>query len=346
MTVIPHGGEWHGWIQILEPRVLRVSTFSVLTGIERMWNHGAEGLAGLLFAFSVAFPTAKLAILGWTAAHPDADARHGWAGWLAHHVGKFSMLDVLVIGLIVVAVKGLPGNTEVVAGWALWAFAASVLLAMGASLLLHTGGREPRPSEKRDGVRSDGAVHAPPDGPRLSCVRYRRRDERPRPSAAPRGSAAPRPAAAGWQRVNAGRRQHRGGRGERRPQIPVRGDGVDQRPRLSRRRRRRGQRDRRRGGGHGEAVGARPGQPQIEPRHLRGERGIGPQRRGDPVQTVDLAAQRGRFDVRDGEPPAHRLPLRRPGRQRRQREQPPGDDQHGPEGGVEDSGKRDVGCGM
>ncbi len=140
MTVIPHGGDWHGWIQILEPRVLRPSTFSVLTGIDRMWNHGAEGLAGLLFAFSVAFPTAKLAILGWTAAHPDADARHGWAGWLAHHVGKFSMLDVLVIGLIVVAVKGLPGNTEVVAGWALWAFAASVLLAMVASLLLHTGG--------------------------------------------------------------------------------------------------------------------------------------------------------------------------------------------------------------
>lgn len=168
MTVIPHGGDWHGWIQILEPRVLKVSTFSVLTGIHSMWRHGAEGLAGLLFAFSVAFPAAKLAILAWTAAHASADARHGWAGWLAHHVGKFSMLDVMVIGLIVVAVKGLPGNTQVVAGWALWAFAASVLLAMVASLLLHTGGeREPSKlalAERRgrDGVDSpDQAVDRP-----------------------------------------------------------------------------------------------------------------------------------------------------------------------------------------
>ena len=163
MTVIPNGGEWHGWIDLLEPRVLRPSTFSVLTGINSMWRHGAEGLAGLLFAFSVAFPTAKLAILAWTAAHADANARHGWAGRLAHHVGKFSMLDVLVIGLIVVAVKGLPGNTEVIAGWALWAFAASVLLAMFASLLLHTGGgKEPRPSGSAAASDQADPVHAPP----------------------------------------------------------------------------------------------------------------------------------------------------------------------------------------
>ena len=139
MTVIPHGGEWHGWIKLLEPRTLRLSTFSVLTGIRQLWRHGNEGLAALLFAFSVAFPTVKLAILGWTATHADPDAPHGWAGWFAHHGGKFSMLDVLVVAVFVVAVEGLPGNTQVVAGWALWSFAASVLLAMVASLLLHWG---------------------------------------------------------------------------------------------------------------------------------------------------------------------------------------------------------------
>ena len=148
MTVVPNAGEWTGWVRLLEPRMLRPTTFSVLTGIDSMWRHDAEGLAGLLFAFSVAFPTAKLAILAWLAAHADPDAPHGPAGRLAHHVGKFSMLDVLVIGLVVVAVKGLPGGTEVRAGWALWAFAASVLAAMVASLLLHWRGhaREPRPS--------------------------------------------------------------------------------------------------------------------------------------------------------------------------------------------------------
>ena len=141
MTVIPNAGEWTGWVKLLEPRMLRPTTFSVLTGLRSMWRHDAEGLAGLLFAFSVAFPTAKLAILAWTAAHSNADAARGWAGRAAHHAGKFSMLDVLVIGLIVVAVKGLPGGTEVRVGWALWAFAASVLTAMVASLLLHTVSR-------------------------------------------------------------------------------------------------------------------------------------------------------------------------------------------------------------
>ena len=145
MTVYPNAGEWTGWVKLLRPRMLRPTTFSVLTGIRSMWRHDAEGLAGLLFAFSVAFPTAKLAVLAWAAAHQNPDAPHGVAGKLAHHAGKFSMLDVLVIGLVVVAVKGLPGGTEVRAGWALWAFAGSVLAAMAASVLLHWSAPRPAP---------------------------------------------------------------------------------------------------------------------------------------------------------------------------------------------------------
>ena len=39
--------------------------------------------------------------------------------------------------LIVVAIKGLPGSTEVKLGWGVWAFAGSVVLSLIASMLLH-----------------------------------------------------------------------------------------------------------------------------------------------------------------------------------------------------------------
>ena len=46
------------------------------------------------------------------------------------------MLDVAVIAVLVVAVKGMPGGTAVLPGWGLWAFALSVLLSMVAGMLL------------------------------------------------------------------------------------------------------------------------------------------------------------------------------------------------------------------
>jgi uncharacterized paraquat-inducible protein A len=55
---------------------------------------------------------------------------------LAHHAGKFSMLDVFVVGLIVLAIKGLPGGSRVTLGWGVAAFAASVILSMVAAIII------------------------------------------------------------------------------------------------------------------------------------------------------------------------------------------------------------------
>lgn len=46
------------------------------------------------------------------------------------------MLDVMVIALIIVAMKALPGGTTITVGWGLYAFAASVLTSMAASILV------------------------------------------------------------------------------------------------------------------------------------------------------------------------------------------------------------------
>ena len=120
----------------IPPGITTPQRFSILTGIEAMWQQHHQGLAVLLAGFSVVFPTIKLAIMGYGHAVVSAGRRTGTAWWLAHHAGKFSMLDVLVVAVLIVAVKGLPGNTQIVIGWGLWSFAASVAFSMLAAILI------------------------------------------------------------------------------------------------------------------------------------------------------------------------------------------------------------------
>ena len=137
MTVIPRLGEFTGWVEILRPDELLPSTYSVLSGIHAMRMHGSPGLAALLLGFSVIFPALKLAAMAWGTAALALGVRPHAAVAITHHLGKFSMLDVMVIGLLVIAIKGLPGGSEVLLGWGVYCFAASVILSLFASILLH-----------------------------------------------------------------------------------------------------------------------------------------------------------------------------------------------------------------
>ncbi len=118
------------------PEATAPQTFSIVTGIEALWQQGHAPLAVLIAGFSVVFPAVKLAVMGYGHAAVLAGRRTGTAWWLAHHAGKFSMLDVLVVAVLVVAIKGLPGDTQVVVGWGLWCFALSVGLSMVGAVLI------------------------------------------------------------------------------------------------------------------------------------------------------------------------------------------------------------------
>ncbi len=137
MTIVPGMGEMESWVRLLKPSLLRQSQYSLLSGILSMIEHGNEGIGLLLLFFSCIFPALKLAMMAW-AQQVLADRRPA-GRWLTivHHMGKFSMLDVMVLALIVVAIKGLPGNTDIRLQWGVWAFAGSVVLSLIASVLLH-----------------------------------------------------------------------------------------------------------------------------------------------------------------------------------------------------------------
>jgi uncharacterized paraquat-inducible protein A len=74
--------------------------YSLMHSVEMMWDRGIYVLAVLVVGFSVVFPFAKLAILSWVNAGVSLDARR--QAWLAvvERLGKWSMLDVFLVCLI------------------------------------------------------------------------------------------------------------------------------------------------------------------------------------------------------------------------------------------------------
>lgn len=108
---------------------------SVLGAILKLFTRGHAGIGLLLLIFSVLFPIAKLVLLRAAL----ADARSGKTSRVdrvAAALGKYSMVDVFVIALLVVASQSFPGGTTIEVRWGAYAFAGAALLstAVGAGL--------------------------------------------------------------------------------------------------------------------------------------------------------------------------------------------------------------------
>lgn len=138
MTITTSFGRYDGWLRLIAPEMIREEqvTYSLLGGILTLIELGNVGIGLLLVAFTCVFPTLKLMLMAWAIQTLMAGRRAGRLLSLAHHAGKFSMLDVLVLALLILVIKGLPGSSELWLEWGVWAFAASVILSLIASLLL------------------------------------------------------------------------------------------------------------------------------------------------------------------------------------------------------------------
>src|SRR3954464_14280255 len=63
MAVLPSFGKYEGWVRLLKPSLARPTEYSVLGGITALIENGSTALGVLLLAFSVVFPTVKLAVM-------------------------------------------------------------------------------------------------------------------------------------------------------------------------------------------------------------------------------------------------------------------------------------------
>ncbi|MEA3413882.1 MAG: paraquat-inducible protein A [Pseudomonadota bacterium] len=114
----------------LEKFLVIENTFSVLSGVTELLLGGQWFLFLIIGGFSVVLPILKLVllfrILGLD--HLEREKLGHYLHWM-HLYGKWSMLDVFVVAILVVAVK-LGAIADVQMRYGLYAFAASVLLTM------------------------------------------------------------------------------------------------------------------------------------------------------------------------------------------------------------------------
>lgn len=110
---------------------------TILSGIVYFWHTGSPGLAALIFSVSILVPLLKLAILGFLAVsvqRRSADSQRQRISLfrLVETVGRWSMLDVFVVALMVGLVR-FHSLASIEAGPGAAAFGAVVVLTMLAA---------------------------------------------------------------------------------------------------------------------------------------------------------------------------------------------------------------------
>jgi paraquat-inducible protein A len=98
-----------------------VRVFSLLSGIVELFRTNQALIGSILLVFSVIFPFAKLAaiLVATSSLVPISNKMRQRLHWLASVTGKYSLLDILVVAIVIVLVKfkglvearALPGTT-------------------------------------------------------------------------------------------------------------------------------------------------------------------------------------------------------------------------------------------
>ncbi len=103
------------------------NTVSILSGLWQLVAEREYLIFTLIFGFSILLPIAKISIL--TVAWNSHRMRHQRKLLWLEKIGRWSMLDVFVVALLIVSVKlGVLARVEIHSG--LYYFSASVLLMM------------------------------------------------------------------------------------------------------------------------------------------------------------------------------------------------------------------------
>lgn len=121
---------------------------SIADAIGQLWSEGDVFIFAVLFLFTIIFPFAKLAAGLWLWARiAPGDARASRIAALIKNLSKWSMLDVFVAALIVVAVKvTVVSDVTIHAG--IYAFTAAILLStLWFGLLERLIARQAAPAE-------------------------------------------------------------------------------------------------------------------------------------------------------------------------------------------------------
>ena len=129
----PRAEEWTEALKLLAPGKMQSKEITLLGGIAGMWQGGERVLSIILALFSVVLPLAKLSILTVEAAAPEV-LSDSWRQ-LMKSVSRYAMVEVFVVALLVMLVKGMPGGSRMELGIGTTAFVLSVLTGLVAGMI-------------------------------------------------------------------------------------------------------------------------------------------------------------------------------------------------------------------
>jgi len=130
-TVRPAAGEWTPVMRLFAAAQLQEQTYTLPGGIMQLWREGETFLALLLGMLSIVLPVVKLSVLWWEWL-PGCGVSAAWMRFF-RIVSRYAMVEVFVIALLVILIKGLPGGSQITLHLGTWAFSASVILSLIAS---------------------------------------------------------------------------------------------------------------------------------------------------------------------------------------------------------------------
>lgn len=125
-------------------------SFSIITGVWQLLQEGHLFLFILVASFSIVLPIAKIVLL-FNLLHPNthSPSRRKKLLHLMHEYGRWAMLDVMVVAILIVTVKlGALASIEIHPG--LYIFGTAVLLIMFATQQVVSLLETPSPSEKNN----------------------------------------------------------------------------------------------------------------------------------------------------------------------------------------------------
>ncbi|MCK5361011.1 MAG: paraquat-inducible protein A [Gammaproteobacteria bacterium] len=112
------------------------NSFSLFAGTLQLFIDGQYFLFIILLTFSILLPVAKLILLlrFWYADSSSCDQLQNFMSWISHY-GKWSMLDVFVVALLLVIVK-LGALASVQVHYGIYMYAGAGLLIMLATTII------------------------------------------------------------------------------------------------------------------------------------------------------------------------------------------------------------------
>ncbi|GBE07933.1 MAG TPA: paraquat-inducible protein A [Gammaproteobacteria bacterium] len=118
------------------------NSFSLFAGTIQLYKDGQYLLFIILFTFSILLPIAKLILLFrfWHAESSSCQQLQYFMNWISHY-GKWSMLDVFIVALLLVIVKlGVLATVEVHYG--IYLYAGAGLLIMVCTAMINSIARK------------------------------------------------------------------------------------------------------------------------------------------------------------------------------------------------------------